>query len=150
MLYRSTDRLVRVHGTTGVPPIERFAEEKGVLRPLGGRAPFGQLRDLVRKVQADCAIDLDTNSYSVPWRLIGDSVQVVVQGSRVIVRHAGVVIADHPLCEGRRQRIVDRAHLVGVVGADGAVRSEPALPAMAPTALLRPLAEYEAVAGGRW
>ena len=141
---------VRVHGTTGVPPIERFAEEKGVLRPLGGRAPFGQLRDLVRKVQADCAIDLDTNSYSVPWRLIGDSVQVVVQGSRVIVRHAGVVIADHPLCEGRRQRIVDRAHLVGVVGADGAVRSEPALPAMAPPALLRPLAEYEAVAGGRW
>lgn len=23
-----------------------------------------------RRVQADCAIDLDTNSYSVPWRLI--------------------------------------------------------------------------------
>ena len=109
----------RVHGTTGVAPAERFAREAGALRPLGGRAPFGQLRDLVRKVQADCAIDLDTNSYSVPWRLIGESVQVVVLGGRVIVRHAGEVVADHALCRGRRQRIVERAHLAGVVGAAG-------------------------------
>jgi transposase len=136
----------RVHGTTGVAPAERFAEEAGALRPLVGRAPFGQLRDLVRKVQADCAIDLDTNSYSVPWRLIGESVQVVVLGGRVVVRHAGVVVADHPLCRGRRQRIVERAHLAGVVGASGAVRAAQA----PPPALLRPLAEYEAVAGGSW
>jgi hypothetical protein len=59
----------REHGTTGVKPAERFADEEKALRPLAGRASFGQLRDLVRKVQADCAIDLDTNSYSVPWRL---------------------------------------------------------------------------------
>ncbi len=139
----------RVHGTTGVAPAERFASEAGALRPLGGRAPFGQLRDLVRKVQADCAIDLDTNSYSVPWRLIGESVQVVVLGGRVIVRHAGEVVADHALCRGRRQRIVERAHLAGVVGAAGPVRSAPA-EIGPPPALLRPLAEYEAVVGGGW
>jgi hypothetical protein len=52
---------------------------------------------------------LDTNSYSVPWRLIGESVQVVVLGGRVVVRHAGEVVADHALCQGRRQRIVERA-----------------------------------------
>lgn len=141
---------VRIHGTTGVAPIERFAEEKDALRPLSGRAAFGQLRDLVRKVQADCAIDLDTNSYSVPWRLIGESVQVVVQGGRVIVRHAGAVVADHRLCVGRRQRVVDRAHLAGVVGADGAVRAETEAPEPPLPELLRPLAEYEAVAGGGW
>ena len=139
----------RVHGTTGVAPAERFVQEAGALRPLGGRAPFGQLRDLVRKVQADCAIDLDTNSYSVPWRLIGESVQVVVLGGRVIVRHAGEVVADHALCRGRRQRIVERAHLAGVVGAAGTVRSAPA-DIVAPPALLRPLAEYEALVGGGW
>ena len=65
----------RVHGTTGEGPVVRFADEAGALRPLSGRAPFGQLRDLVRKVRADCAIDLDTNSYSVPWRLVGETVQ---------------------------------------------------------------------------
>jgi hypothetical protein len=61
----------------------------------------------------------------VPWRLIGESVQVVVLGGRVIVRHAGEVVADHALCRGRRQRIVERAHLAGVVGATGTVRSAP-------------------------
>jgi transposase len=139
----------RVHGTTAETPAARFEREAAALRPLGGRAAFGQLRDLVRKVQADCAIDLDTNSYSVPWRLIGESVQVVVLGGRVIVRHAGAVVADHALCQGRRQRIVERAHLAGVAGASGPVRSVPAQPAP-PPALLRPLAEYEALVGGGW
>nr|WP_244505182.1 IS21 family transposase [Pelagibacterium luteolum] len=138
----------REHGTTGVAPAERFASEADALRPLAGRAPFGQLRDLVRKVQADCAIDLDTNSYSVPWRLIGESVQVVVLAGRVIIRHAGQVVADHPVCRERRQRIVDRAHFAGVAGFDGPVRAVPV--EVAPAALLRPLAEYEAVVGGGW
>lgn len=139
---------VRVHGTTGELPLVRFVDEAGALRPLGGRAPFGQLRDLVRKVRPDCAIDLDTNSYSVPWRLVGESVQVVVLAGRVIVRHAGEVVADHPVCDGRRQRIVDRAHLTGLVGT-GPFRAVTS-PPMPASALLRPLAEYEAVVGGGW
>jgi transposase len=139
---------VRVHGTTGELPIIRFAQEVGALRPLSGRAPFGQLRDLVRKVQPDCAIDLDTNSYSVPWRLVGETVRVVVLAGRVIVRHAGAVVADHPVCDGRRHRVVDRAHLAGLVGT-GLSRREPLLP-MAASALARPLAEYEALVGGGW
>lgn len=72
-----------------------------------------------------------------------------VLGGRVIVRHAGEVVADHALCGGRRQRIVERAHLAGVVGADAPVRSAPA-DIVAPSALLRPLAEYEALVGGSW
>jgi transposase len=136
----------RIHGTTGDAPIERFQREAQALKPLSDRAPFGQLRDLVRRVQADCAVDLDTNSYSVPWRLIGETVQVVVCARRVVIRHAGAVVADHPLCEGRRQRVVDRSHLTGVVGADGA----PGTPKAATPTLLRPLAEYEAVVGGGW
>jgi len=138
----------RVHGTTGELPIVRFADEAGALRPLGGRAPFGQLRDLIRKVRPDCAIDLDTNSYSVPWRLVGETVQVIMLAGRVIVRHAGEVVADHPVCEGRRQQITDKAHLAGLVGT-GLVQAAPQLPEQTP-ALLRPLAEYEAVAGGGW
>lgn len=139
---------VRVHGTTGELPLVRFADEAEALRPLGGRAPFGQLRDLVRKVRPDCAIDLDANSYSVPWRLVGETVQVVVLAGRVIVRHAGEVVADHPVCDGRRQRIVDRTHLAGLVGS-APIRAA-ASPSAPPPALLRPLAEYEAVAGGGW
>ncbi|TIP78497.1 MAG: IS21 family transposase, partial [Mesorhizobium sp.] len=65
------------------------------------------------------------------------------------VRHAGEVVADHALCRGRRQRIVERAHLAGVVGAAAPVRSAP-VDIVAPSALLRPLAECEALVGGSW
>ena len=65
----------RVHGTTGEAPIERFRrEEAAALRPLAGRPPFRQLRELTRRVQADGCVELDTNRYSVPWRLIGERV----------------------------------------------------------------------------
>ncbi|MQX97814.1 IS21 family transposase, partial [Sinorhizobium medicae] len=56
---------------------------------------------------------------------------------------------DHALCDGRRQRIVDRAHFVGVAGAEGLVRAAAPIELPPPT-LLRPLAEYEAVVGGGW
>lgn len=75
-------------------------------------------------MQADCAIDLDTNGYSIPWRLIGETMQVVVCAGRVVIRHAGAVGADHPLCEGRRQRVIDRSHLLGDVGAAHARRRD--------------------------
>ncbi|MDX1595257.1 MAG: IS21 family transposase [Gammaproteobacteria bacterium] len=142
----------RVHGTTGEAPVARFEREAPALGPLGGRASFGQLRDLVRRVQADCAVDVDTNSYSVPWRLIGETVQVTICAGRVVIRHAGAVVADHAVCPGRRQRITEPAHLAGVVGADGPVRriSPAPPPPSPPPTLLRPLAEYELAAGGGW
>src|SRR5215217_4344654 len=71
----------RVHGTTGEAPLVRFErEERQALRPLGGRPPFRQLRELIRRVQNDGCVDVDTNHYSVPWRLIGAEVSVVVGG----------------------------------------------------------------------
>ena len=121
---------------TGEQPILRFKDEAPALRPLGGRAPFGQLRDLVRKVRSDCVIDLDTNSYSVPWRLAGETVQVVVQGGRVRVRHAGKLVADHPQCAGRSQRVLEREHFAGLISAQNPARQEEPAPS-----LLRPLAE---------
>jgi transposase len=73
----------RVHGTTGEKPIKRFEDaEAAALRRLDGRPPFRQMREVARRVQADCTIELDTNAYSVPWRLIGETVQVVVAGGR--------------------------------------------------------------------
>lgn len=138
----------RVHGTTGEAPRLRFErDEAGVLKPLDGRPPFRQVRELVRRVQGDCAIEIDTNSYSVPWRLIGQSVQVVVAEGRVQISHAGQEVAAHAETAGRRQRIVDPAHFHGVAGS---ARPLP-MPEVPPeAALLRPLAEYERLAGGGW
>ena len=143
----------RVHGTTGEAPIVRFErEERQALRPLGGRPPFRQLRELVRCVQNDGCVDVDTNHYSVPWRLIGAQVGVVVAGGEVRISHAGAEVARHGQRQGRRERAVDRAHLRGIVVGDGrAPQAGGAMAAVVPGAdLLRPLAEYERVAGGGW
>ena len=133
-------------------PLVRFQrDEATALAPLDGRPPFGQLRELVRRVQADCAIAVDGNSYSVPWRLIGESVQVTVCSGQVRVSHAGEEVAVHAETAGRRQRIVDPAHFHGVAGVARPVSVVlPPVTAPPPPALLRPLAEYEQAAGGGW
>jgi hypothetical protein len=145
---------VRSHGTTGEAPIARFArDEAHRLKGLGGRPSFGSLRELSRVVGNDCAVEIDTNSYSVPWRLIGQRVAVTVAAGEVRIRHGVSEVAVHKQSEGRRGRIIDSAHLDGVAGREGAVcRGEivaPTVPASSPSpSLLRPLAEYEATIGG--
>jgi hypothetical protein len=143
---------VRVHGTTGETPLMRFErDEAGALERLAGRPPFRQRRELVRRVQADCAIEVDGNSYSAPWRLIGESVQVVVADGRVRIHHGGMEVAVHAETTGRRQRILDPAHFHGVAGVARPVcAAEAAAVALPESALLRPLAEYERVVGGGW
>jgi len=80
---------VRIHGTTGEAPIARFArDEAHRLKPLGGQPSFGSLRELTRVVGNDCAVEIDTNSYSVPWRLIGERVAVTVAAGEVRIRMA--------------------------------------------------------------
>jgi transposase len=144
---------IRVHGTTGEAPIVRFErDEAHRLKPLGGRPSFGTLRELTRVVGNDCAVEVDTNSYSVPWRLIGERVAVRIAAGEVRIRLGCRDVAVHRQVQGRRQRVIDRAHLEGVAGRDGAVRRQvaglPVLRPSPPPALLRPLTEYEAAAGG--
>lgn len=50
----------------------------------------------------------------VPWRLIGERVQVVLGCGRVRVHHGAEVVAEHAEHSGRRQRMVVREHLAGV------------------------------------
>jgi transposase len=142
---------MRIHGTTGEAPIERFRrDEAQALRPLDGIPPFMVARDLVRRVGSDCAVEVDGNAYSVPWRLIGERVRVTVGSGAVRIFHAGREVAVHAELAGRRGRAVDAAHFDGVTGTRGrAVHRAPAQVADGSVpALLRPLSEYEALVGG--
>ena len=146
---------VRIHGTTGEPPLERFQRaEADALRPLNGRPPFHWTRELTRRVHADGCVEVDTNHYSVPWRLIGETVTVHIVDESLRVRRAGIEVARHALGVGRRQRVIDPAHLAGAVGAPAeggaANHAPPAADRSSTPVLLRPLADYEAIAGGGW
>jgi transposase len=144
----------RVHGTTGEPPLVRFEREAVALRPLSARAPFLQVRELVRRVHTDACIELDTNRYSVPWKLIGERVTVVAAEQQVRVLYAGEEVACHAQSLLRRTTVIDRQHLAGIVGASSVgvsrLPSLPAPPPAIPADLLRPLAQYEQAAGGAW
>ena len=148
----------RVHGTTGEVPLERFERmERAALKPLPQLVPFLQVRELVRRVHTDACVELDTNRYSVPWRLIGESVTVVVAERMVRVLYAGREVACHAQSPLRRANIIERAHLAGIVGAHtvGVSWLPKASPAAAappevPAELLRPLQQYEDMLGGAW
>lgn len=141
----------RVHGTTGEAPIERFrAKEATALRPLEGRTTFQPIRECVRRVHADACIELETNRYSVPWRLIGETVSVLVN-EQVRIVHAGQEVAIHTRLAGQRRASIQREHLIGIVGTEPRPRSSAVdPPSAAPPELLRSLHEYEAVTGGAW
>jgi transposase len=144
----------RVHGTTGEPPRVRFEREAAALKPLPAKAPFLQVRELTRRVHTDACIELDTNRYSVPWRLIGEAVTVVVAERQVRVLYAGQEVACHAQSPLRRASVIDRRHLVGIVGGQHAGVSwlprTPPSPPVIPAELLRPLEQYEAALGGAW
>ncbi len=147
---------IRTHGTTGERPIDRFnRQEADALRPLEGRSPFQQVRELSRRVNSEACVEVDTNGYSVPWRLIGTQVTVQVADNQVTVLAGGDEVARHPQCLGARQRIIDRRHLAGISGTTSRTPL-PVKPGPEQTApmsggeLLRPLADYEAVIGGAW
>ena len=144
---------IRIHGTVEEKPLERFLrDEIDALQTLPKKPPFIQIREISRKVHVDACIELDTNHYSVPCNLVGQVVVVHVIDNRVKVFHNGVEVACHPEYEGRRKQILEIEHLKGIVGSfiyskesqniasNGRMNSE----------LLRPLREYETLAGGGW
>jgi transposase len=142
---------LRIHGTTGEKPIDRFQrEEAAVLQSLNGKPPFHLGRELQRSVHTDACIELDTNFYSVPWHLIKSEVTVQLSGTAVRIFHNAVEVARHPECVGERQRSINPEHLKGIVGANWCAKAPILNVSSKPAELLRPLAEYEVVAGGGW
>ena len=133
---------VRIHGTTHERPIDRFQREKDVLRSLAGHPPYQHTRRLRRKVTGDCRIDLDANRYSVPYQLVGRTVEVEICGDELTVWHRGSVMARHALATGRYHEVEDPRHTEGLVRRRAVTAT--------PCELQRPLGEYEAVAGGAW
>jgi|HubBroStandDraft_6_1064221.scaffolds.fasta_scaffold395223_1 transposase len=143
---------VRVHGTTGEAPSERFRRaEATALKSVAGIPPFHVARELIRRVQADCAVEIDGNAYSVPWRLIGEAVRVIISDGIVRIYHASEEVAVHSTCSGRRQRVIDPAHFRGLAGLQpsGARPGDLAASTASPSpTLLRSLGEYETLLGG--
>lgn len=119
----------RVHGTTRERPIDRFdARERGALRSLPARPiPVRQQR-VVRKVSNDCFVDVATVRYSVPARLVGRSLEVLLGDAEVVVFDGRDVVARHQRCAEPYARVIERSHFQGLWRVDEHAAAVEALP----------------------
>jgi len=96
-------------------PILRFErDERHALRPLPVRALPRREQRLRRRVAHDAFVDVDTVRYSVPYRLVRDHVDVVVEEEIVRIVHGTRVIATHARSREPFARVIDPTHFAGL------------------------------------
>jgi transposase len=93
---------LRVHGTTGEPPLERFQREVPYLTPLPG-SRFVGIREELRKVSWDCLIAFRGNKYGVPASYAGKRVWVRTSRGHTlqVYNQKGEPVATHVLRPGK-------------------------------------------------
>lgn len=138
----------RIHGTTKEQPIARFdRDERQALRPLPSRPLATRTRRLKRRVSADCFVDIDTVRYSVPYRHVRETVEVVVKEQEVEVWLRGTCIANHRRCHEPRALVRNPTHFEGLFRQKADVQaSAPSAAAASPVS--RPLACYAELVEG--
>lgn len=99
----------RVHATTRRVVNEAFAEERPHLRPLP-LAPFRSVLRLERRISRDGMVSVGGNLYSVPDSTRRRVVEVHTLADEIRIFEDGMLIAAHPVLEGRHQRCVAPGH----------------------------------------
>lgn len=144
---------VRVHGTTHERPCDRWAQEAAALIPTTGHPSFALDAPVARVVATDYLVSFEANRYSVPYALIGQTVQVQRVGTDLVIRHRGSVVVTHPRLPGKYQVRILPEHGPGPISRTArTLRSTPAAPTptwdVVPDVEVRDLAWYDQLAGG--
>lgn len=95
---------VRLHQTTRQRPVDRFAQESGVLRPLPGFS-FDTDEVVLAIVSSHARVHFDGNRYSVPPKLQNTTVVIRASDTQVRVIANGEVAACHVRSYDRNQLI---------------------------------------------
>jgi transposase len=129
---------VRFHRTLRCRPIDRLAEERGVLRPLPARLPDVDRRFVLR-VPPDPYVRVDTCDYSLDPHLVGRRVEVRVSQREVAAAclDTGELACRHPRSFARHRTLTALEHARALRDLRGA----PAEPEVE----TRPLARYDAL-----
>jgi hypothetical protein len=142
----------RVHGTTHEKPRERFErDEAPMLKPLPARPLPARERRLRRRAANDALVDVDTVRYSVPHRLVRDSVEVAVAATEVRIFHGAALVATHRRSLEPHSVVRDPAHYVGLWRVPEPLDGPMAVVDAPPNplgALGRSLEDYAAALGG--
>jgi hypothetical protein len=99
-----------IHGTTHEKPLDRFGRERDRLVATTGQPSFQVGMPVSRIVADDYLVSFRTNRYSVPFTLIGQTVELLARDGQIQVLHRGGLVASHPLLEGKHQLQILPAH----------------------------------------
>jgi transposase len=137
----------RIHGTTHEPPIVRFErDERRALRPLPARPVPVREQRLRRRVANDALVDVDTIRYSVPYRLVRDTVEVALSEREVRIYRGAELVARHDRSFEPHARVIDKTHYDGLWRTQAApMVSEPSASPL--EAMGRRLSDYAAAIG---
>ena len=127
---------VRTHETTRERPVDRFQQERSLLRALP-TIPFDTDEIVPAVVSPHARIEFDANRYSVPPHLVRQTVTIRADGHEVRILHQGQVVAQHVRCYQRRQLIVLPDHRLAALTMSRRSRSsalEQAFDALGPEA----------------
>ena len=87
---------LRIHGTTGERPLERFERaEASVLMALNGRPSYLAEQEFSRRVAKDCCVQVEGNWTSVPAALVRQNVTVQIRDQQVLIHHGDRIVAHH-------------------------------------------------------
>jgi transposase len=100
----------RIHGTTHEQPLARFEAERTALIATHGQPSFALAARRSRIVPSDYLVNFQTNRYSVPFTLIGQTVELERQGGQILIFHRDRQIAQHPLAAGQHQLVLSPEH----------------------------------------
>lgn len=115
-LWRDSFANGREHEQTGkIPELVFEHEEKALLLPLGDR-PFDTDDILPTGVGRTHRVHFDRNDYTVPWRLVSQSVIVRADDSTVRIVLGPKEVARHVRCWGMREDVQDKSHEQGMHG----------------------------------
>ena len=140
----------RVHGTTREQVLLRWDEDQFAMQPFNGRAPYPFTDDEQRKVARDAYVSWRGSRYSVPWQYAGKDVWVRESERNVEVHHGSQLIARHAPAVRNHQVITADAHHCGIPLGNRTESGKTLIHIrqQAPAVEHRPLAAYEAIAGG--
>lgn len=101
---------VRLHGETHCKPLERFTQEKPLLRPLPALAYDCAV---IRPTGANgcCRVVLDTNRYTVPYLYASQKLTLKIYPDQLFLYHNEKLIATHTRSYDRRQDIRNPDHI---------------------------------------
>jgi hypothetical protein len=119
---------VRIHGTPHERPIDRFEAERPHLVSTVGQPSFQIERRLPRGVAEDSLVSFETNRYSVPFTLIGQTVEVGRQGAELPIFHRDPRVARHPLRAAQHQMRILPEHGPGAMARNARRREARAAP----------------------